>query len=39
MLVLGGEGYTGIEGWDGVNAVAELLGDDLGDHWRGYDER
>ena len=39
VLVLGGEGYAGIEGWDGVNAVAELLGDDLGDHWRGHDER
>lgn len=35
----GGEGYAGIEGWDGVNAVAALLGDDLGDHWRGHDER
>ena len=37
MLVMGGEGYVGIEGWDGVNAVTELLRDDFGDHWRGHD--
>jgi hypothetical protein len=39
MLVLGGEGYFGIEGWDGVNTVAELLRDDFGDHWCGHYER
>ncbi len=36
MLVLGGQDYAGVEGWDFVNAVAELLGDDFGDHWRGH---
>ena len=39
MLVLGGEGYVGIEGGDGVNAVTELLRDDFGYHWRGHYER
>lgn len=39
MRVLGGEGNAGIEGREGVYAVAELLGDEFGDHWRGHCER